>query len=154
MLYYVYRMFVQQYCNNKTKKTGPKGVDRERFRTFLINLFPLLSPPSSSSASSSPSFTPLLLFDNARIHTGDIDETIFQAGYQQLRLAPWSPELNPIEYAFSKWKMVYRTFYPSTEAAVDEAIKESAKTITPTDCLHYFNHTQSLYARVLDLEDL
>ena len=136
--------------SNKTKKTAPKGVDRERFRTFLINLFSILSSKFASSSSS----TPLLLFDNARIHTGDIDETIFQTGYRQLRLAAWSPELNPIEYAFSKWKLAYRVLYPATEAAVNDAIKESAKSITAADSQHYFNHTQSLYARVLDLEDL
>lgn len=136
--------------SNKTKKTAPKGVDRERFRTFLIHLFSILA----SSSPSSPSTPFVLLFDNARIHTGDIEDTIFQTGYTQLRLPAWSPELNPIEYAFSKWKLDFRARYPATEAAVDEAIKQSAKSITSTDSLHYFQHTQALYARTLDLEDL
>jgi transposase len=90
-------VFVRKRSKQKAK-TAPRGVDRERFRAFLINLFdklkllPPLHPPSP--------FT--LLFDNARIHTGDIQESIFQAGHQQQFIPAWSPELNPIEYVFSK----------------------------------------------------
>ncbi len=141
--------FISKRKGSAKKKTAPRGVTREIFRQFLIHLF-ARSPFSDSSTR----FT--LLIDHARIHKGDIDETIFQAGHSLLQyLAAWSPELNPIEYAFSKWKMAYRALFPATEEAVDEAIKCSATALTPTDyCLHYFEHTQSLYARAVSMEDL
>ena len=132
--------------SSKKKKTGPRGVTRDVFRMFLINLLAL---PLFNSGTE---FT--ILFDNARIHQGDIDETIFQAGHHHQFLAAWSPELNPIEYMFSKWKLAYRVLYPATEEAVDEAIKQSASVIKPQDCKKYFEHTQHLYARALAHQDL
>ena len=132
--------------SSKKKKTGPKGVTRDVFRTFLINLFHHL-PPSSDSP-----FT--FLFDNAQIHLGDIKDLIFQTGYQQQLLPPWSPALNPIEYAFSKWKLAYRTMHVATEGEVDQAIIETATSITPTDCMNWFKHTQTLYAKCAVLEDI
>jgi hypothetical protein len=68
--------FISQRKGSKKKKTGPKGVTRDIFCTFLIHLFEHL-PFSNSSTT----FT--LLFDNALIYLGDIQETIFQAGHAQ-----------------------------------------------------------------------
>jgi hypothetical protein len=139
--------FISKRKGSKKKKTGPKGVTRDVFRNFLIHLFE--HPPFSNSST-----ILTLLFDNAGIHLGDIQDTVLQLGHAQQRLPAWSPELNPIEYIFSKWKLAYRVRYPATEDAVDEAIRASASSITPTDCLHYFEHTQSLYPKALALEDL
>jgi transposase len=139
--------FISKRKGSRKKKTSPRGVNRDIFRNFLIHLFtlPLFSDSNTR-------FT--LLCDNARIHKGDIDETIFQAGHSLQYLAAWSPELNPIEYAFSKWKLAYRALFPATEEAVDEAIRSSSTDITPLDCQHYFQHTQSLYAKAVNMEDL
>jgi hypothetical protein len=139
----------EQFLNKRSRKkvkTAPRGVDRDRFREFLIHLFALPAFHSSTR------FT--ILLDNARIHKGDIEETIFQAGHVQQFLPAWTPELNPIEYIFSKWKLAYRVHYPATEEDVDPAIRESASTITPHDCLRCFEHTQSLYAACVAMEDL
>ena len=72
---------------------------------------------------------------------------------QQL-LPAWSPELNPIEYAFSKWKMRYRALHADSESEVDEAIQQAATSITPQDCMRYFDHTRELYAKCSALEDI
>ena len=133
--------------NSKKVKTAPRGVTREVFRTFLTHLFEC---PRFTAAARR--FT--LLFDNARIHLGDIADTIFQAGHEQQRLSPWSPELNPIEYVFSQWKFAYRPHYPASEGEVDPAIHASASEITPHDCMKYFEHTKSLYKACEDMEDL
>lgn len=152
LLYYEIKLtepdtaFLTRRKGSKKKKTAPKGVTRDTFRTFLINLFTKL-PQSSSTP-----FT--FIFDNARIHLGDIEELIFQAGYQQQLLPAWSPALNPIEYSFSKWKLAFRTKHVESEAQVDEAINETAKSITSTDCMSWFKHTQSLYAKCAALEDI
>lgn len=132
--------------SSKKKKTGPKGVTRDIFRSFVIDLLAL---PFFSAG-----VTRTLLSDNARIHKGDITDVIFSAGHTPHFLPPWSPELNPIEYAFSKWKLAYRVHYPPTEEAVDPAIRASAASITPADCMHYFEHTRKLYAACEALEDL
>lgn len=139
--------FISKRKGSKKKKTRPKGVTRETFRSFLINM--LAKPPFSNSHTH---FT--LLFDNAKIHLGDIADTIFQAGYAQQLLPSYSPALNPIEYAFSKWKLAYRALHPDSEEAVDDAIRRTAPSITPANCHQWFVHTQSLYPKCLAMEDL
>ena len=139
--------FVSKRKGSKKKKTGPKGVTRDIFRGFVVDLMAKL-------AAAAPGRRFTLLYDNARIHKGDISDVIFSAGHQAQALSPWSPELNPIEYAFSTWKFAYRVHYPATEEAVDDAIRESADSITPAMCQHYFDHTRSLYDACEVLEDL
>jgi transposase len=152
--------FISKRKGSKKKKTGPRGVTREVFRNFLINLFsrpPFTDSASSASPSSSvpvSSTSLTLVMDNCRIHLGDINDTIFQTGHIQQLMPAWSPALNPIEYIFSKWKLAYRAHHADSESAVDEAIRASANTITPADCLHCFKHTQSLYANAVAMEDL
>jgi hypothetical protein len=72
---------------------------------------------------------------------------------QQL-LPSYSPALNPIEYAFSKWKLAYHALHPNSEQAVDDAIRSTAPSITPANCHHWFDHAQVLYAKCLVMEDL
>ena len=139
--------FVSKRKGSKKKKTGPKGVTRDVFRSFLVDLLAL---PFFHDAGKQRT----LLFDNARIHLGDIPDVIFSAGHTPQPLASWSPELNPIEYAFSTWKFHYRVHYPATEEAVDPAIRASAASITPAKCEHWFEHARHLYAACLALEDL
>jgi hypothetical protein len=119
--------FISRRKGSKKRKTGPKGVTRGVFRSFLIDL--LARPPLSDRFTT---FT--LVLDNAAIHKGDIQETIFQVGHNCTFLPAWSPALNPIEYAFSKWKLAYRVHHAASEAAVDDAIKQAASSITPQDC--------------------
>jgi transposase len=139
--------FVSKRKGSKTKKTGPKGVTRDVFRSFLLELLAL---PHFSDASQQRT----LVYDNARIHGGDIPDVIFSAGHTPQPLPPWSPELNPIEYAFSTWKLAYRVLCPATDDAIDPAIRQSAAAITPAKCQHDFDHTRSLYDACEALEDL
>jgi transposase len=97
-------------------------VTRDVFRSFLIDF---LARPSLFDRSTT--FT--LVLDNAAIHKGDIEDTIFQVGHA-------CTALNPIEYAFSKWKLAYRVHHAGSEAAVHDAIKQAASSITPQDCMH------------------
>jgi transposase len=139
--------FVSKRKGSKKKKTGPRGVTRDIFRSFLLELLAL---PFFSATSTKRT----LLYDHAKIHKGDIPDVIFSSGHTPQPLSPWSPELNPIEYAFSTWKFAYRVHYPPDEASVDPAIRASAASITPANCLHWFEHTKHLYASCLALEDL
>ncbi len=139
--------FISKRKGSKKKKTAPKGVTRDVFRSFIIELLAL---PFFSDASVKRT----LLYDNARIHGGDIADVIFSSGHTPQPLSPWSPELNPIEYAFSAWKFAYRVHYPPDEDSVDAAIRASAAAVTPAKCLQWFDHTKHLYASCLALEDL
>lgn len=139
--------FISKRKGSKKIKTAPKGVTRDVFREFIIDL---LAQPFFHEAGQQRT----LLFDNARIHLGDISDVIFSAGHVAQHLATWSPELNPIEYAFSTWKFLYRVHYPPDEEAVDPAIRESAASVTPARCQHWFKHTQGMYAACRRLEDL
>jgi len=157
--------FISRRKGSKKKKTGPKGVTRDIFRSFILTLLDLplfhsandsISAPTAAAASA-PAASPQqfkLVMDNARIHKGDITDVIFSTGHVSQPLPPYSPALNPIEYAFSKMKLAFRTFSHETEEEVDQAIKQAAATITPTDSMHWFQHTQSLYSKCVDLEGL
>jgi transposase len=142
--------FISKRKGSKKKKTASRGVNRDRFRLFLINL--MTTNVFRMRRRVGRPFT--LVFDNCRIHLGDIAETIFQTGHTQQLLPAWSPALNPIEYAFSKWKFAYRAIRADSEAVVNDAIDRSSSCITPIDCQHWFQHTQSLYAKCEAMEDL
>jgi hypothetical protein len=139
--------FISKRKGSKKKKTRPKGVTRDIFRSFLLDLF-----HTPTFAAATQPFT--LCFDNARIHTGDIADSIFEAGHIKASQPAWSPELNPIELVFNTWKAAYKPKFPDSDDAVDEAIKKSATVVTSTLCAGCFEHTKSLYPKVLALEDL
>jgi transposase len=149
--------FLSKRKGSKKKKIKRQGVTRDIFRQFLLNLLELPmfhSPSSSSSSSSSAPQKYTLVYDNAKIHKGDIDEVIFSSGHTPQPLCAWSPALNPIEYVFSKWKIMFRSLPHSSDSLVDRAIAQAARKITSSDCMHYFEHTKSLYKKCLALEDL
>ena len=79
---------------------------------------------------------------------------IFQAGHELIYIPPWSPELNPIENIFSIWKSAFKKLEKKTEQQVDEAIKTAATEITQRDCESCFNHSQTLYAKCIRMEDI
>jgi transposase len=55
-------------------------------------------------------------------------------------LPPYSPDLNPIEKAWSKLKQFLRTAKARTSEALDQAIAEALKTITSADAAAWFRH--------------
>jgi transposase len=59
-------------------------------------------------------------------------------GAQLLYLPPYSPDLNPIEKVWSKFKQLLRSAKASAAEALDQAIAESLKTITPDNAAAWF----------------
>lgn len=55
-------------------------------------------------------------------------------------LPPYSPDLNPIEEAFSKIKQLVRKAGARTRDALDEAIGEALRAVTPEDAAGWFAH--------------
>jgi transposase len=82
-----------------------------------------------------------VIMDNCSIHKRE--ETIAMiegAGGRVLFLAPYSPEYNPIEEAWSKFKNLLRRASASTRDALCEAIAMAARQITHQDTLGYVRH--------------
>ena len=58
-----------------------------------------------------------------------------------LYLPPYSPDLNPIEMVFSKVKTELRKREIRGIRELEDAFGESLDWVTPTDALHYFQHS-------------
>ena len=65
-------------------------------------------------------------------------EAIRAAGASLLNLPPYSPDLNPIENAFSKLKAILRKAAARTIDALWDAIRDALPRFTPQDCASYF----------------
>ena len=53
-------------------------------------------------------------------------------------LSPYSPQLNPTEESFSKWKNAVKSSNPNTVVELEEAIRTAHNSITSDDCENYF----------------
>lgn len=67
-------------------------------------------------------------------------DAIRSAGATPVFLPPYSPELNPIELAWSKLKQLLRDAKARTREALDEAIASALPRITTDDALAWFRH--------------
>jgi transposase len=83
----------------------------------------------------------IVVMDNLRQHRGDRTRELIEARGAELWLLPaYSPDLNPIEEAFSKLKALLRTAAARTHEALAEAIWAALTAITPADAHGYFAH--------------
>ena len=64
---------------------------------------------------------------------------IEKAGAEVLNLPPYSPDLNPIEKAWSKLKQILRSAKARTKEALEVAIAEAIRLITPDSARAWFN---------------
>ena len=79
--------------------------------------------------------------DNLACHkvTG-VRRAIEAAGCRLLYLPPYSPDLNPIENWFAKFKTLLRKVAARTVDGVYEAMHEALDRLTPSECLGYLRH--------------
>lgn len=80
-----------------------------------------------------PSLTPgqIVVLDNMSTHTGQrVRQAIAERGCQVLWLPTYSPDLTPVEEAFSKLKAFLRRVGARTHEALAEAIGWGLETIT------------------------
>ena len=83
----------------------------------------------------------IVVADNLTVHYSDrAREAIEARGAHLWHLPPYSPDLNPIEEAFSKVKAFLRTAEPRTLDAHSTAIWAALRTITPQDAAGWFAH--------------
>jgi transposase len=82
-----------------------------------------------------------LVMDDLSAHKGErVKELIEQRGCELLYLPPYSPDLNPIEEAFSKVKRILRKAESRMREALVEAIGAAISAVTAKDARGCFEH--------------
>jgi transposase len=107
---------------------GP--TTREVFETYLQSgLAPALRPGQ------------VVVMDNLSAHRGGrVKEIVEGAGCELVYLPPYSPDLNPIEQAFSKVKGLLRKTQARTREALIEAMGRALDAVTVRDVRGFFWH--------------
>jgi transposase len=83
----------------------------------------------------------LVVMDNLPAHkVAGIEEAIEARGAQLLYLPPYSPDFNPIENAFAKFKAHVRKAAARTVEALETAAADALLEFDPIQCVHFFAH--------------
>ena len=83
----------------------------------------------------------IVVMDNLSIHKNQqVRRLIESAGCQLVFLPTYSPDLNPIELAWSKLKAHLRWVGARAREALETAIGSGLERITPHDAQHWFAH--------------
>jgi transposase len=83
----------------------------------------------------------VVVMDNLGAHRPKkVRELIEGEGCELLYLPPYSPDLNPIEEAFSKVKHILRKIGPRTKEALVEAMGRALGAVSAQDTGSYFAH--------------
>jgi len=83
----------------------------------------------------------IVVLDNLSAHKGGrVREIVEEAGCEIVYLPPYSPDLNPIEQAFSKVKGLLRRAEARTREALIEAMGRALDAVTIRDVLGFFAH--------------
>lgn len=107
------------------------ATDRDIFLVYLNEVLgPRLRPGD------------VVVMDNLSSHKVDgVRQCIEQMGAELLYLPPYSPDLNPIEKAWAKLKLLLRSAKARTKEALDDAITELLPQITAENAQAWFKHS-------------
>ena len=83
----------------------------------------------------------VVIMDNLSAHKVEgVRQQIEAAGARLLYLPPYSPDLNPIEPAWSKLKQLLRAAKARTSEALETAVAEGLAAISPANAVAWFSH--------------
>lgn len=83
----------------------------------------------------------IVILDNVQTHkVEDARLAIEATGAQMLFLPPYSPDMNPIELAFSKLKALLRKAAARTNNRLRRALRHALSCFTPRECANFFAH--------------
>jgi len=83
----------------------------------------------------------ILVWDNVKFHFNEhVVAAVEAAGCSLLKMPPYSPDLNPIEECWSKFKQFLRKAKARTQAALKSALAAAKETIHTDDCLGWISH--------------
>jgi len=81
-----------------------------------------------------------IIMDNVAFHkVSEVGRLIEEYGHNILYLSPYSPQLNPIEEFFGKWKHYVRSANSNTVGELEIAIMAGCSSITSSDCLGFYS---------------
>lgn len=111
------------------QKTFGRAITAATFENWVKTaLVPTLSPGD------------VVVMDNLSAHKGPRVEALIKAAAAELRyLPPYSPDLNPIENAYSKLKAYLRKSAERTVAGLMRALETCAHIFQPAECANYFS---------------
>jgi len=114
--------------------TAPWLLDGPMDRAaFIIYLEQCLGPTLSTGD--------IVIADNLSSHKGPaVTAAVERWGAKILYLPPYSPDLNPIEMAFSKLKAYLRCAAARTFNALRARLKAALPTFLPEHCANFFRH--------------
>lgn len=105
------------------------AVDAKAFETYVEHF---LAPTLKRGQ--------IVVMDNLSVHKSKrVERLIEQAGCELLFLPPYSPDMNPIEEAFSKVKSVLRKTAARTREALLEATGRALDKITPENIRGFYS---------------
>jgi transposase len=139
------RVYGSVPCNRGKNTTVIAGLSLEGMRApfILEGAVTTLAFEAYVEQVLAPALKPgqVVVLDNLSAHTGERVRQLIEAkGCQVLRLPTYSPDLTPIEEAFSKLKTFLRRVGARTHEALAEAIGWGLETITPQDAVGWFTH--------------
>ena len=104
------------------------AMNRELFNAWVTqSLLPTLSKGD------------IIIFDNLSSHKDkNLQQAFRKYGVHRLFLPPYSPDLNPIEKAFSKLKSHLRKAGKRCLQTLSDRIGEIVSTFSPQECSNYF----------------
>jgi transposase len=83
----------------------------------------------------------IVVMDNCRVHLSvGIREAIEKVGATVRYLPKYSPDLNPIEMAYSKFKQFLRKVAARNVRSLTRAIRSFIPRLGPRECANYFRH--------------
>jgi len=110
--------------------TVPAATDGDVFRAYVEQVLCATLQPGD-----------VVVMDNLSAHkVAGIQELIEARGAHVIYLPPYSPDLNRIEQAWSKFKQFLRAVKARTAEALDQAITEALKSITAENAQAWFRH--------------
>ena len=106
------------------------AINGERFRAYIEQMLaPTLRPDD------------IVLLGNLSSHKiAGIAEAITAQGAQLTYLPPYSPDLNPIEQAFAKFKAALRQAAERTREGLWQVIGRTLDCYPPQECRNFFNN--------------
>jgi len=83
----------------------------------------------------------VVILDNVPTHKVEAARLAIEArGAQMLFLPPYSPDMNPIELAFSKLKALLRKAAARTTKGLWRALRRALSCFSPQECANFFAH--------------
>jgi transposase len=114
-----------------------RAINGERFRAGAC----LRGGGGRADAGAAPEADDIVLLDNLNSHkAAGVADVIAAQGAQLVYLPPYSPDLNPIEQAFAKFKAVLRRAAERTREGLWQALGRTLDLYKPQECRKFFNN--------------